>query len=230
MVLFFLPHAGGSAKSYCTFKRYLPRDLKVVPMELSGRFTRSGEPLLTEVSACVVDLIQTHRLLLEQEPYALFGHSMGTLLAAELIRQTRTAGLPTPRHAFMSGRCAPCDGTRMLNADHLSDEELVQFFAQGGLSTAIPDTDPELRRMLNRILCTDVRMADRFTLTPEEAPFGCDITVLYGKEDHILRNVDLRGWDRFTGGKCDYFGFSGGHFFFAQHLKEICGLITERIC
>ena len=45
MVLFFLPHAGGSAKSYCTFKRYLPRDLKVVPMELSGRFTRSGEPL-----------------------------------------------------------------------------------------------------------------------------------------------------------------------------------------
>ena len=31
MVLFFLPHAGGSAKSYCTFKRYLPRDLKVVP-------------------------------------------------------------------------------------------------------------------------------------------------------------------------------------------------------
>lgn len=230
MVLFFLPHAGGSAKSYCTFKRYLPRDLKVVPMELSGRFTRSGEPLLTEVFACVADLIQTHRLLLEQEPYALFGHSMGTLLAAELIRQARTAGLPTPRHAFMSGRYAPCDGTRMLNADHLSDEELVQFFAQGGLSTAIPDTDPELRRMLNRILCTDVRMADRFTLTPEEAPFGCDITVLYGKEDHILRNVDLRGWDRFTGGKCDYFGFSGGHFFFAQHLKEICGLITERIC
>ena len=230
MVLFFLPHAGGSAKSSCTFKRCLPRDLKVVPMELSGRFTRSGEPLLTEGSACVADLIQTHRLLLEQEPYALFGHSMGTLLAAELIRQTRTAGLPTPRHAFMSGRCAPCDGTRMLNADHLSDEELVQFFAQGGLSTTIPDTDPELRRMLNRILCTDVRMADRFTLTPEEAPFGCDITVLYGKEDHILRNVDLRGWDRFTGGKCDYFGFSGGHFFFAQHLKEICGLITERIC
>lgn len=230
MVLFFLPHAGGSAKSYCTFKRYLPRDLKVVPMELSGRFTRSGDPLLTEVSACVADLIQTHRLLLEQEPYALFGHSMGTLLAAELIRQTRTAGLPTPRHAFMSGRCAPCDGTRMLNADHLSDEELVQFFAQSGLSTAIPDTDPELRRMLNRILCTDVRMADRFALTPEEVPFGCDITVLYGKEDHILRNVDLRGWDRFTGGKCEYFGFSGGHFFFAQHLKEICGLITERIC
>ena len=230
MVLFFLPHAGGSAKSYCTFKRYLPRDLKVVPMELSGRFIRSGEPLLTEVSACVADLIQTHRLLLEQEPYAQFGHSMGTLLAAELIRQTRTARLPAPRQAFMSGRCAPCDGTRMLNADHLSDEELVQFFAQGGLSTAIPDTDPELRRMLNRILCTDVRMADRFALTPEEAPFGCDITVLYGKEDHILRNVDLRGWDRFTGGKCDYFGFSGGHFFFAQHLKEICGLITERIC
>ena len=80
MVLFFLPHAGGSAKSYCTFKRYLPRDLKVVPMELSGRFTRSGEPLLTEVSACVADLIQTHRLLLEQEPYALFGHSRVPML------------------------------------------------------------------------------------------------------------------------------------------------------
>lgn len=230
MVLFFLPHAGGSAKSYCTFKRYLPRELTLVPLELSGRFTRSGEPLLTDVSACVTDLIARNRDLLAQEPYALFGHSMGTLLSAELIRQARKAGLPTPRHAFMSGRCAPCDGTGMLNADHLSDEELVQFFSRGGLSTAIPDTDPELRRMLNRILCTDVRMADGFALTPAEAPFGCDITVLYGTEDRILRGVDLHGWDSFTQGKCEYFGFPGGHFFFARHLKEICGLITERIC
>ena len=130
MVLFFLPHAGGSAKSYSSFKRFLPKELTVVPMELSGRFTRSGEPLLDTVEDCVSDLVEKHRAILENEEYALFAHSMGTVLACELIRQARAEGLRMPVHVFFSGKNPPDEGVHCFeNADSASDEEIVNFFA-----------------------------------------------------------------------------------------------------
>ena len=60
MVLFFFSHAGGSAKSYVSFKRFLPKETTVIPMELSGRFTRMSEPLLDNVADCIADLIEKH--------------------------------------------------------------------------------------------------------------------------------------------------------------------------
>ena len=106
MVLFFLPHAGGSAKSYSAFKRFLPKELTVVPMELSGRFTRYSEPLLDTVEDCVSDLIEKHSAHFRGS-YALFGHSMGTVLVTELVKQAREKGLEMPVHIFLSGKNPP---------------------------------------------------------------------------------------------------------------------------
>lgn len=230
MVLFFLPHAGGSAKSYSSFKRFLPKELNVVPMELSGRFTRSGEPLLTEISTCAADLIEKHRELLANEEYAIFGHSMGTLLACELVRQAKAQGLRMPVHVFLSGRCAPDEPIKCFkNSDTAKDEEIVSFFAANSLSGASPVQDEELIKQLNRILCTDVRMADSYSLEAGKLDFGCGITVLYGTEDIMLRDIDMSGWQRFTSESCTVKSYSGGHFYYAEHKEEVCRVIAETL-
>lgn len=230
MVLFFLPHAGGSAKSYSSFKRFLPKELNVVPMELSGRFTRSGEPLLDNVQECVSDLIEKHRQLLENEKYAVFGHSMGTVLACELIRQAKAQGLKEPVHVFFSGKNPPDEGVHCFeNVENASDDEIVSFFAANSLSSNAPVPDEELMKALNKILCTDVRMAERYRAVPEEIGLSCDITVLYGTEDALMQNVDMNSWKRFTSGKCETFSFSGGHFYYAQHKEEVCGIIRSKL-
>ncbi|MCR4862644.1 MAG: thioesterase [Ruminococcus sp.] len=230
MVLFFLPHAGGSAKSYSSFKRFLPKELTVVPMELSGRFTRSAEPLLTDISSCTADLIEKHRELLANEEYAIFGHSMGTLLACELVRQAKAQGLGMPVHVFLSGRCAPDEDIKCFrNSDTATDEEIVGFFAANSLSGASPVKDEELIKQLNRILCTDVRMADSYRLSADRFDLGCDITVLYGTEDIMLRGIDMSGWQRFTSGSCTVKSYSGGHFYYTAHKEEICRVIAETL-
>lgn len=230
MVLFFLPHAGGSAKSYSSFKRFLPKDLTVVPMELSGRFTRSDEPMLTDVSSCVSDLINKYGIILESEEYAVFGHSMGTLLTCELIRQAKKNGFNAPKHVFLSGRCAPDEDIKCFgNSDTASDEEIAEFFSAHSLSSAPPIADVELQKKLNAVLGTDVRMADSFSLTPDDICFGCDITVMYGTEDFLLKNVDISGWKRFTYGECSVVPFSGDHFYYAQHKQEICEIIKDKL-
>ena len=230
MVLFFLPHAGGSAKSYSSFRRFLPKELNVVPMELSGRFTRSGEPLLDTVEECAGDLIEKHRAILENEDYAVFGHSMGTTLACELIRQAGANGLRKPVHVFFSGKNPPDEGVHCFeNAENASDEEITAFFAANSLSSSVPVPDEELMRTLSRILCTDVRMAERYSITPAEVGIECDITVFFGRDDVLMQGVDMNSWSRFTKGRCGTYGFSGGHFYYAQHKEEICRIIAEKL-
>ena len=228
MVLFFLPHAGGSAKSYSSWRRFLPKELRVVPMELSGRFTRSREPLLSTVEDCTADLIEKHRDILANEDYAIFGHSMGTVLACELIRQARENGLRMPVHVFFSGKNPPDEDVHCFeNTDSAADEEIVSFFAANSLSGAAPVPDAELRRMLDRILCTDVRMAERYSISPESVALSCDITVFYGTEDVLMQGVDMQSWQRFTSGSCRVIPYSGGHFYYDKHKPEVCSVIAS---
>ena len=229
MVLFFLPHAGGSAKSYSSFKRFLPKELTVVPMELSGRFTRSSEPLLDTIDGCVADLIEKHSELLRGD-HVIFGHSMGTVLATELVRQAKAKGLAMPKHIFLSGKNPPDEDVHCFeDVENASDEDIVAFFNKNSLASAPVIPDEELVKQLNKVLCTDVRMAERYKATPDDIDFGCDITVLYGTEDPLMQTVDMNSWSRFTSGRCEVIPFSGDHFYFGAHKEEICKIILDRI-
>lgn len=229
MVLFFLPHAGGSAKSYSAFKRFLPKELTVVPMELSGRFTRYSEPLLDTVEGCVSDLIEKHSEHFRGS-YALFGHSMGTVLVTELVKQAREKGLEMPVHIFLSGKNPPDDDVNCFeNVLNATDEEIVSFFSANALSSSAAVQDEGLVRMLNRILCTDVRMAERYSVSPADVKFPCDITIIYGTEDPLMQKVDMSNWRRYTDGSYEIYRFSGGHFYYQQHREEVCGIIKEKL-
>lgn len=230
MILFFLPHAGGSAKSYCTFRRYLPKELKVIPMELSGRLMRSSEPMLTDIQSCAADLINVHREALSSEGYALFGHSLGTLLCTELVRQLSAEGIHQPEHVFLSGRCAPDLELHCIeDAETATDEEIVKYFLGSSLMQPMAIPDPQLKEILERNLCTDVRMAERYSVTPEEARFPCDLTVMYGTEDRILQGADMAQWERFTAGRCEVIPFTGDHFYYNAHKQEVCEIIADRL-
>lgn len=230
MILFFLPHAGGSAKSYCSFKRFLPASLTVIPMEISGRGTRSSEPLFSDVSDCCKDLIERHGDAMTSDEYVIFGHSMGTLLACELVRKAREKGIPEPNHVFLSGRCSADEEAMIFRSGNdTSDEEITNFFFSKSLLPKPTAGAEELMAMLSRILCADVRMADRCRFTPDDFRFRCNVTVLYGRDDEMLNGFDMNGWQRMTDGKCTVHSFSGGHFYYQEHKEAICTIISETL-
>jgi len=230
MILFFLPHAGGSAKSYCSFKRFLPSSLKVIPMEIAGRSTRSSEPLFTDVSDCCRDLIERHAEDMTSDEYAIFGHSMGTLLACELVRQARENGISEPKHVFLSGRCSADEDAMIFKADeNTSDKDITDFFFSNALFPKPAAGADDLMAMLSRILCADVRMADKCRFTAEEFRFNCDITVLYGRDDEMLNKYDMNGWQRMTDKNCKVYDFSGGHFYYQEHKENISKIISDTL-
>lgn len=229
MTLFFLPHAGGSARSYCSWKRYLPKDWSVVPLEPRGRGSRSQENFCRNIEDCAADLLEKYGDRFKQ-PYIIFGHSMGSMLAAELTKQILEKGLPSPDHVFLSGRCAVSDSfTIFPKFSEKSDEDIISFFLEKGLFMEKNPANEQLWDIMAKILCADVRMTENYCLSAEDFQFPCDISVFYGKDDPFLQNCNMELWSAYTRGNCRVTAYAGGHFYCNDAKEEICKEIIAAI-
>src|SRR2546423_14163402 len=81
--LYCLPHAGGAARHFAEWSRWLPPAITPVPVDLSGHGTRHREALLSAWSDLVQDLTDTVARA-GPGPYALAGHSLGALAAFDV--------------------------------------------------------------------------------------------------------------------------------------------------
>ena len=105
--LFCIPHAGGNAAYYALFGSFFPGSIKVVPLDLPGKGRRCREPLPTCMDAMSRDLLGQIRPTAQAAPYAIFGHSMGGLLAFACARLAHESALPMPRALFVSSSATP---------------------------------------------------------------------------------------------------------------------------
>lgn len=74
---------GGSAMFYARWRRLLPSWIDVRPVEWPGRGARMDEPLATDPHVLAAKLAGELGGQLDR-PYALFGHSLGAVIAFEL--------------------------------------------------------------------------------------------------------------------------------------------------
>ena len=104
--LFCLPYSGASAMAYSRWRRSMPDWLQVRPLELPGRGMRMDEPLQSDIRRLAAQLADEISAELDR-PYALFGHSLGGLLAFELAHALHERGLPAPLALFASATAGP---------------------------------------------------------------------------------------------------------------------------
>ncbi|MGN1114794.1 MAG: thioesterase II family protein [Oscillospiraceae bacterium] len=229
MKLMILPHAGGSARGYCVLKKMLPADITLVPLEPAGRGARNKEACFEDISLCAADILKYYGEDIWEGDYALFGHSMGTLLVTELARLLSERGFPPPKHVFLSGRCAADEQIDLLHTDNPSDEEVVEFFARNNLVPEAILNNKEMLSMFSKVIGADVRMAGSYVLSPEQYQFPCDISVFYGTDDLFLKECGVEGWKHFTNHKCNIYSFPGGHFYYTEQKEAVCARIAENL-
>ena len=78
-------HAGGSAAVYYPLARELLTDWDLVLLDLPGRGKRHAEPLRQSLPE-LVELIAGEVRPWTDVPYAIFGHSLGAVIAIEVAR------------------------------------------------------------------------------------------------------------------------------------------------
>lgn len=212
---------------YLRWRRQLPHWINAVPVELPGRGGRLGEGFVEDFDDLVTLLCDEQKAAMRGN-FALFGHSMGALLAWGISQRLRDMGRPLPCALLVSGSAAPTqrDPDRFVDIDD-DDALIADMRKQGGTSEEVFNS-VELMRMTLDTLAADYRVCASFAHTAA-APLPVPLHVLAGRDDDIEPwRVDA--WsaetvhDRFT---LDW--FDGGHFFIRQHERGVLAVIAQHL-
>lgn len=225
--LLCFPHAGGGASSFNGWRRALPDWIELVKAQLPGREDRKDIPPHTRIDDLISELFPHVEVLLDR-PLALYGHSMGALVAFELARELRRRGHELLA-LFISGRRAPHRPLPPLSAMHdLPDHELVdRLRSLGGMM-------PELlnnRRWRDHFLPTiraDLRLSDVYS-HQEEPGLACPLHAFLGSHDNLVVREDWEKWEKVAAGEFTRCLLPGGHFFAREAQVELITRLTAII-
>jgi surfactin synthase thioesterase subunit len=205
-------HAGGSAAMYHPMGAELPDDWELLILDLPGRGKRYAEEPITDLPALVERVVDDVRPWLDA-PIALFGHSLGAILAAEVGRVCERLGAP-PAWVGVSGRVAPTLQSQARRLSDLDDEALLDaVIALGGMPDRVRHI-PELRQHFLRVVRADISVLESYQPAADRPALGCAVTAFAGTSDVWAPPTTMRPWARETRGDFHLRLFEGGHFYF----------------
>jgi external thioesterase TEII len=224
MNLFCIPFSGGNAYSYTALKKQLPASIRCFSLELPGHGTRIAEPLLYSVDEMTEDLLRQIDGNLDSE-FALFGHSLGALLAFMLCRKLTEAGKPLPILLIVSGQTAPS----LLKTDKhylLPDDKFVEVLKDLDGTPGELLSEKSFLDFFIPIVKADFRAISNYRYQIKK-PLNVPLIVLVGKQEKI-KTEDVLRWKEETISETEFYWFEGGHFFIYDNVKKICLLIDEK--
>lgn len=223
--LLCLPCGGASATMYARWRLLLPRWVRLVPVELPGRGARAAELFSCNMDELVEQLCLEHARVLET-PYALFGHSMGGLIAYGMARHLQAQRQRLPVMLFASASPAP-SSERWRFAPRDNDEALLRDLHHYG---GIPDDvleSPELLRFAMDALAADYVLCNSFEYGGA-AHLPVPLRVLAGRDDEV-RQEHLAAWRRETTASFSIHWFDGGHFYLRPQEKPLVRVIAQQL-
>ncbi|CRK56696.1 putative thioesterase [Alloactinosynnema sp. L-07] len=224
--LLCLPFAGAGASFYFPWRDRAADGIDVVPVQLPGRERLIAEDPYTDMHAAADRLAARLDPALKDRPVALFGHSLGAVLAFELALRLEADGFDVV-HLVASGSQGPWHG-RTERAGDLDDDEFVARVREfAGYRHPAFDI-PEMRELLLPTLRADVAMHESYVPT-EGGRLRCDITSVRGVEDHLVSPEAAAGWALATAGTFHAVGVAGGHMYLeddpAVALDAVAGAV-----
>ena len=224
--LFCLPHAGSGTAAFNSWKRSLPPFVELCPILLPGREVRLDEASYSNSDLLIHNMTDALIGWLDK-PYAIFGHSMGALLAFELAQNLRAKGLREPSYLFLSGRIASHLSQSHQPIHHLPhDEFIAELEARyGGLPQEILQ-DPEMLEFFLPILRTDLTLIETHRHR-DRPPLACPMMVSAGTHDVTVSTESLAAWKNHTSGDFEVHRLAGGHFYITG---PSIALLLEKLC
>jgi surfactin synthase thioesterase subunit len=220
------PHAGGSAVAFRSWQRRIAPSVEVHAVQYPGRGDRLDDAIIDDAATLVREVSAELRSLSDR-PLALFGHSMGALIAYEVARGLDSLGA-APVHLFVSGCRPPDHHDRGPGLSELDDEELAEVLAAMGGTDVEVLADPELREMVLPYVRADFRLVETYTYKPDP-PLSAPVTSLVGAADPLVSATQAAGWAGLTSGPFTQRVLPGDHFYLVPERDEVIAEIQARL-
>ena len=235
MQLFLFPYAGGSSRSFHGWPEALSGCCDAIPCDTpcaSRPYIDPPEVLTIQDMA----IRQAMRLARHPGPFAIFGHSMGALVAFETARHLRRMRARTPRLLILSAHRAP-----HLPSEHDALHKLpdADFDARLATYAGTPGEvmqNAELMDLFRPVLRRDFMACETYRLT-SEPPLDIPALCLGGTEDPDIPPEALSAWSQHFTQLPGLGLLPGGHFYFrdalpaqVMHIKcALSGLNSGRL-
>ncbi|AOR31552.1 thioesterase [Streptomyces fodineus] len=222
-VLLCAPFAGAGPSFFHPWRALSAGRWRVVPVELPGRerriletpYRNVAEAARNAVDDIVADLGEGARTV-------LFGHSLGAVLAYELVHLLSARDVSVDR-LVVSGSPGPWT-QRERRATGLPEEEFlarVEEFA-GFRHEALDH--PEMRELILPVLRADCEMHENYVPSTDE-PVPVPICSIRGGSDGLVGAEQAQEWRKATTGGFSYAELPGDHMYLVDRAREVLDLI-----
>lgn len=230
--LYVLPFAGGGVAAFQAWPAGLGAEVEVCPVRLPGRESRFGEPCMVSMEplADTVAQVVSHESSRPGAlPFAIFGHSLGAVVAYEVTRRLSSAVTRSMRKLIVGGRQAPFQPSRYPAVHHLPDDELVRTMNEryNAIPQAVLD-EPELLQLVLPVLRGDMQVIETYRYG-EGPKLDVDLVALGGRDDTGVPQSSLDAWGELTTGRFESHMLDGGHFFIQSHGAQVFPLVRRAL-
>ncbi|MEK7434763.1 MAG: thioesterase domain-containing protein [Cyanobacteriota bacterium] len=226
--LFCIPYAGGSSIIYNSWHKFLDINFELFPVELAGRGKRYKTPLYLTFDQAVNDIFTIIEEQITNLPYAIFGHSMGGLIAYELYFKIIEEGYNPPSHIFLSAIKPP--HLKNKNISDLSDEKFKEEIMNFSNIQKKILKNQVLSDILLPILKADFKVFENYSFNNSRNKLDCPITVFFAEND-LITDEEILQWSDYTNLNFNMYNFSDDHFFInkEENSNRIIELINSNM-
>ncbi|MEU3229432.1 thioesterase II family protein [Nocardiopsis alba] len=225
LTFFVVHHAGGSAPVYLPLARALPSDWEVILLELPGRGRTAG----ARNCANMAEVLETLLPLMARRshgPFALWGHSMGGVIAYELAHALAGAGRP-PLWLGVSASLPP-----QLHAVEIprarGHDELLSFVRELGGTPEEVLAIPDIAEYLLGVLREDLLVLDGYRLR-DRPPLDIPVSLFGAESDPMASLSRMEPWVELLASNCIKHSFEGGHFYWLDAVDDLAAAIEKDV-
>lgn len=224
--LFCFPHSGGGASIFRKWQGYISPSCAVFPVQLPGRESRFSETPFTSMKD-LLDALWPQILPLLDRPIAFFGHSLGALIAFEMVKKIERAECEQKMILFVSACASPQDLDFSTPLHTLPEEEFIERLKSYGAMPKQLLENKEILTLLVPRLRADFSILE--TYIPNTESIRAPIIAFEALDDELISHDQIIGWKHFTSNYFNLSSFPGGHFYYRQMIEPLSHQIDKNL-